>query len=129
MPILLCLQGLSNLLTDTADVSQVEISVRLAWRSNTNKRNIRLVDSCRWILRSPQTAISTVSSIISPISASTIGECPWLIRLTLSAIGSTPRTWCPSAAKHPAETAPTYPKPKMLIFNVLSITQVFVCCQ
>jgi hypothetical protein len=48
----------SNLLADAADVSEIEIPVRLAWRSNANKREIRLVDSCGWVLRSMQTPVS-----------------------------------------------------------------------
>src|ERR1700733_1608999 len=58
MPIFFRLQSLSNLLADPANVSHVKIPVRLAWRSNTNKREIRRVDSCAWILRSMQTANS-----------------------------------------------------------------------
>src|ERR1700722_313948 len=33
-------------------------------------------------------------------------------------MGSTPTTSCPSWARHPAETVPTYPSPNILILNV-----------
>src|SRR5258706_2795878 len=56
------------------------------------------------------------SAMISPRSFSMMGERPELIRSTLVFSGSTPRTSCPSLARHPADTAPTYPSPKTQIF-------------
>ena len=47
---------------------------------------------------------------------SMIGVLPALMRSTFACWGSTPMTSCPSFARQPAETAPTYPRPMMLIF-------------
>src|SRR5436190_5079384 len=59
---------------------------------------------------------ATCSAMISPRSFSMIGERPELIRSTLVFSGSTPRTSCPSLARHPADTAPTYPSPRTQTF-------------
>jgi hypothetical protein len=58
VPVPFCFQGLSNLLADAADVSEIEIPVWLAWRPNANKREVRLVDRCGRVLRSTQTAVA-----------------------------------------------------------------------
>ncbi|MGB6489667.1 MAG: hypothetical protein WBE91_22585 [Steroidobacteraceae bacterium] len=44
---------------------------------------------------------------------------PELISSPLSVFGSTPVTTCPQAARHAADTAPTYPSPKMLTLIAL----------
>src|SRR5204862_365813 len=45
--------------------------------------------------------------------ASMMGLLPDASRSTFAAETSTPTTRCPRCAKHPADTAPTYPRPKM----------------
>jgi hypothetical protein len=59
---------------------------------------------------------ATCSAMIEPMSFSMIGALPALIRSTLVRSGSTPITSWPSRARHPADTAPTYPRPNTLIF-------------
>src|SRR6185436_9316321 len=59
--------------------------------------------------------------------SSIIGEQPRLMMSTLVGFTSTPTTSCPSLAKQAAETAPTYPKPKMLTFTcILYFSKIFV---
>src|SRR5262249_49717267 len=57
-----------------------------------------------------------------------IGECPALIRSALAATGSTPITSWPSCARQAADTVPTYPKPKTLIFIESSSLQRILRC-
>ena len=59
---------------------------------------------------------ATCSAMICPMSFSMIGVLPELMRSTLTRSGSTPITSWPSFARHPADTAPTYPRPSTLIF-------------
>src|SRR5689334_2295077 len=59
------------------------------------------------------------------ICGSTIGLLPLLMMSTLVGLTSTPITSCPACAKHAAETQPTYPIPKMLIFIVLCVVHRF----
>src|SRR6185436_16090482 len=59
------------------------------------------------------------------ICGSTMGLLPLLMMSTLVGLTSTPTTSCPACAKHAAETQPTYPIPKMLIFIVLCVIHRF----
>jgi hypothetical protein len=56
----------------------------------------------------------------STIPSSTTGVLPSRINSSLALSTSTPITECPSLARHARETAPTYPRPKMLIFIACS---------
>src|SRR5215831_1400448 len=56
--------------------------------------------------------------MIRSMSFSMMGALPELTSSTFFASASIPTTSCPSSARQPAETVPTYPRPKTLIFIV-----------
>ena len=58
MPVLLRLQGLSNLFAYAPNISEIEIAVLLARRSNTYDGKIRFLNRRRWILGGAEAAVS-----------------------------------------------------------------------
>src|SRR6476620_7699942 len=63
---------------------------------------------------------ATTLAVSSPIRSSTTGDWPRRTNSILSRLASTPITAWPRAARHAADTQPTYPRPKTLTVSRLA---------